>query len=207
VISEHLAAWCEAQGIPRAKLHLVRNAPGYASAGGPARALRDGPMRVLFLGRLDAQKGADRLPAIMAATAHLPIEWRIAGRAVLGGGVPWLRAEPPATTPAALDALYGWADVVILPSRFEGVPLTVLEAQRMGCAVVATDTGALREIVVDGRGRVARPARGRRRGRLRRGAAPAGGRPRAAHGARPCGGGAGGRARLGYHLRHVRRPS
>ena len=150
VISEHLAAWCEAQGIPRAKLHLVRNAPGYASAGGPARALRDGPMRVLFLGRLDAQKGADRLPAIMAATAHLPIEWRIAGRAVLGGGVPWLSAEPPATTPAALDALYGWADVVILPSRFEGVPLTVLEAQRMGCAVVATDTGALREIVVDG---------------------------------------------------------
>ena len=58
--------------------------------------------------------------------------------------------EPPALTATALDALYGWADVVLLPSRFEGVPLTVLEAQRLGCVVVATDVGAVAEIVADG---------------------------------------------------------
>jgi len=64
-----------------------------------------------------------------------------------GFGVP---VEPPALTAAALDALYGWADVVLLPSRFEGVPLTVLEAQRMGCAVISTEVGAVAEIVTDG---------------------------------------------------------
>jgi glycosyltransferase involved in cell wall biosynthesis len=39
---------------------------------------------------------------------------------------------------------------VLLPSRFEGVPLIVLEAQRFGCAVVATDVGATAEIIDDG---------------------------------------------------------
>jgi hypothetical protein len=36
---------------------------------------------------------------------------------------------------------------VLLPSRFEGVPLIVLEAQRFGCAVVATDVGATDEAI------------------------------------------------------------
>ena len=162
VISAQLRDWCLAQGVPAAKLHLVRNAPGYpleAARGTAIRAARgdrrDGRLRALFLGRLDAQKGLDRLTAVVARTAG-QVDWRVAGRAVLAGsldrplgglGVP---IEPPALTAAALDALYGWADVVLLPSRFEGVPLTVLEAQRLGCAVVATNVGAVAEIVADG---------------------------------------------------------
>ena len=39
---------------------------------------------------------------------------------------------------------------MLLPSRFEGVPLIVLEAQRFGCAVVATDVGATGEAIEDG---------------------------------------------------------
>ena len=39
---------------------------------------------------------------------------------------------------------------MLLPSRFEGVPLIVLEAQRFGCAVVATDVGATCEIIEHG---------------------------------------------------------
>jgi glycosyltransferase involved in cell wall biosynthesis len=58
--------------------------------------------------------------------------------------------EPPVSEPAALDALHAWADVLVLPSRFEGVPLTVLEAQRMGCAVLATQAGEIAEIVAHG---------------------------------------------------------
>ena len=37
-----------------------------------------------------------------------------------------------------------------LPSKIEGVPLTVLEAQRLGCAVIATDVGATAEIISHG---------------------------------------------------------
>jgi glycosyltransferase involved in cell wall biosynthesis len=49
-----------------------------------------------------------------------------------------------------LNGLYAWADVFVLPSRFEGVPLTILEAQRMGCIPVATKVGAVAEIIQDG---------------------------------------------------------
>ncbi|MBK1662707.1 glycosyltransferase, partial [Paracraurococcus ruber] len=62
-------------------------------------------------------------------------------------------ATPPARSARAaedLDALYAWADVLVLPSRFEGVPLVVLEAQRMGCVPLATDVGALGEAVAHG---------------------------------------------------------
>ena len=159
VISEKLRRWCVAQGVPAGKLHLIRNAPGYDAD--PARvsaaisARRERPsggrkLRALFLGRLDGQKGLDRLAAVVARTQHR-VEWRVVGRPVLDRPVDLgLALEPPATTPAQLDALYAWADAVLLPSRFESVPLIVLEAQRFGCAVVATDVGATGEIVEDG---------------------------------------------------------
>ncbi|MBA3516529.1 MAG: glycosyltransferase family 4 protein, partial [Rhizobiales bacterium] len=46
--------------------------------------------------------------------------------------------------------LYASADILLLPSRFEGLPLTILEAQRCGCVVIATDVGANREAIIDG---------------------------------------------------------
>jgi glycosyltransferase involved in cell wall biosynthesis/GT2 family glycosyltransferase len=158
VISEKLRRWCVAQGVPAGKLHLIRNAPGYAadparvSAAVAARRERrpGGKLRALFLGRLDGQKGLDRLAAVVARTRQR-VEWRVVGRPVLDRPVDLgLAPEPPATTPAQLDALYAWADAVLLPSRFEGVPLIVLEAQRFGCAVVATDVGATGEAIEDG---------------------------------------------------------
>ena len=158
VISEQLREWCLAQGFPTGKLHLLRNAPGHATppatvvAALAARAARRaGRLRALFIGRLDPQKGVDRLAAIIAATQEA-VEWRVVGRPVLEEAPPVLGVpiEAPTTEPAALDALYAWADALVLPSRFEGVPLTVLEAQRMGCAVLATDAGAVPDIVADG---------------------------------------------------------
>jgi glycosyltransferase involved in cell wall biosynthesis len=40
---------------------------------------------------------------------------------------------------------------MILLSDYEGVPLSVLEAQRLGVIVIATDVGALQEIVSSGK--------------------------------------------------------
>ena len=156
--SRQLARWCAASGVPEEAILSLENAPGYAAD--PARiaaavAARRLPragrrLRALFLGRLDWQKGPDRLAAILAATGHA-VEWRIVGRAVLDEPplLP-IAPEPPVEDPAALDALYAWADVVVLPSRFEGVPLTVVEAQRMGCIPVATEVGSVAEAVTPG---------------------------------------------------------
>lgn len=43
------------------------------------------------------------------------------------------------------------ADCLLFPSRTEGCPNTVLEAMACGCAVIASDIGACRELIVDGR--------------------------------------------------------
>lgn len=164
VISRELEDWCIGQGIPASKLLRVENAPAYPAD--PAvvqqalaeKAKRgDRPLNLLFLGRLDPQKGIDRLEDIIRRTTltDRPVEWRVVGREVLGGeqltcaAVRALR-EPPATSAQELDRLYAWADVLVVPFRFEGVPLTVLEAQRMGCVVIAADVGAVAECIEDG---------------------------------------------------------
>ena len=47
--------------------------------------------------------------------------------------------------------LMGAADAVVLPSRWEGLPLTALEALASGTPLVATDVRGVRNLVVDGR--------------------------------------------------------
>ncbi|MBB5694021.1 glycosyltransferase [Muricoccus pecuniae] len=156
VVSEGLRDWCIAQGIPASKVLLVPNGPGHPALPGAAEAAmegrigREGPLRALFLGRLDPQKGLTRLRDIVALTPG--VEWRAAGRAVLDRApepIPGLAVEPPAEG-AALEALFAWADVLVLPSLFEGSPLTIPEAQRMGCVPLVTRTGAVAEMIADG---------------------------------------------------------
>ena len=126
-----------------------------------ARAARPaGQLRVLSLGRLDRQKGVERvwLALLEARRRGLPFEWRVIGGAVIEGGADarWRAAfarlgvavEPPLQTDPALAEALGWADVLLLPSRWEGAPLTVLEAQRLGCVPIATAVGALSELIM-----------------------------------------------------------
>lgn len=46
--------------------------------------------------------------------------------------------------------LMALADLFVMPSRGEGMPTVLLEAIASGCAVVATDVGAVREVTRDG---------------------------------------------------------
>jgi glycosyltransferase involved in cell wall biosynthesis len=165
VISRQLESWCRARAIPASKILFTPNAASYPCDAArleralARRAARDAgaPLRVLYLGRLDAQKGLDRLPEIMIGAPAPAFEWRVAGRAILAdaeteAAMARIDAtiEPPALSDDELDALYAWADVFVLPSRFEGVPLTILEAQRFGCIPIATDVGAVSEIIEHG---------------------------------------------------------
>lgn len=51
---------------------------------------------------------------------------------------------------ADMAAIYSLIDILVLPSLNEGAPMTVLEAMSAGRPVVATRTGALPDIVVEG---------------------------------------------------------
>jgi glycosyltransferase involved in cell wall biosynthesis len=109
----------------------------------------------LFLGRLDRQKGLDRLTAVarLSRKVGLPIEWRLVGASVIGDAGQHdleelaIAIEPPKLTTEGLTELYSWADVVLLVSRWEGLPLTILEAMRLGAVVCATAVGAVGEAI------------------------------------------------------------
>lgn len=47
--------------------------------------------------------------------------------------------------------LLNWADVFILPSFNEGLPISILEAMSYGCPIISTPVGGIPEIVADGK--------------------------------------------------------
>ena len=82
----------------------------------------------------------------------------IAGEGPLRPELERTAAEPASPTgrrslacAASARALMGAADAVVMPSRWEGLPLAALEALASGTPLVATSVRGLRELVVDGR--------------------------------------------------------
>ncbi|MGB6168756.1 MAG: glycosyltransferase, partial [Geitlerinemataceae cyanobacterium] len=162
--SQQMLNWCHGMGVPEDKLVLVSNACGYPLESATVQSILqrrwqrsfDGKLRVLFLGRFDRQKGLDRLVQAVTASRHhqLPIQWRLVGKSVIEGENDSLDVEsisdliePPALTSEALNELYEWADVLLLPSYWEGLPLTILEAMRLGVVVCASDVGSVSEAI------------------------------------------------------------
>ncbi len=56
-----------------------------------------------------------------------------------------------------LETLYQESHVFIFPTLFEGMPTAIIEAMSYGLPVVASDTGAIPELVDDGNGFLIRP--------------------------------------------------
>ncbi len=164
VISRRMAALMLNEGVPQRKITIGPNAPvirpqqrSDAEALADAKADRlaaGGQLRVLIAGRLDFQKGGRR-------AAHAIRKLVASGRDVHVTvlGAPTLDAELPefpagvctwraATNDAdELSAAFAEADVLLLLSRWEGVPLAMLDAMAHGTLVVATDVGAITEVV------------------------------------------------------------
>jgi glycosyltransferase involved in cell wall biosynthesis len=147
--------------VSDAKISVIPNAvdasaPARPDAGLRAEIVGDVEMPlVLTIARLDAQKG---LTHLLGAAALIPdVVFAVAGEGPdremlereaaalgLGGRVRFLghRRDVP--------ALLAIADLFVLPSLYEGLPLSVLEAMAAGVPVVATAVGGTDEVVRDG---------------------------------------------------------
>lgn len=166
VISRQLYDWCRAMGVPEGKLAYAPNAPSYALDSETVTRIldmratrRNQPLRIAYIGRLDRQKGLDRLQALVKLSLEsLPeVQWRVVGATVLGDEASEAAAEllapymcPVARTQEELTEHFAWADLLVMPSHFEGVPLILLEAMRLGVVPITTRVGAIHEIVDDG---------------------------------------------------------
>lgn len=116
-------------------------------------------VRLLFLGRLGERKGSRDLVAALARLSGLA-NWQatLAG----DGDVSDTRARidahglgdrvtvPGWVGPDQVAALIAGADVLILPSYDENLPMSVIEGMAAGLAVIATPVGAVEDIITDG---------------------------------------------------------
>jgi len=112
-------------------------------------------LRVLFLGSVTAEKGPDvAIRVVKAVAADHPIDLRVVGRGDMAEPLRGsLDPDDPITfTGPAEDVRphLGWADVLLLTSRTEGLPGVVLEAAAAGVPTVAFDVGGVSDIVQTG---------------------------------------------------------
>lgn len=141
-------------GIPRSKLALIRNAIDRAPPDVTPASWTDDRLKILFAGRFDRQKGLDIL-----LEAIKPLEDKVTVRII---GEPVVKRVNPAI-PLPFVEYYGWrdrasiaaqmkaADVLVLPSRWEGFGLVAIEAMRLSLAVAASSVGGLTEILGGGK--------------------------------------------------------
>jgi glycosyltransferase involved in cell wall biosynthesis len=115
---------------------------------------------IACLGRLSREKGVDvLLSAARELVAEIP-ETRIV---VAGDGPEGDALRREASQPALAghvrflgritrpQDLMGAADLVVLPSRSEGLPNVVLESYEVGTPVLATNVGAVGQIIIEGK--------------------------------------------------------
>jgi glycosyltransferase involved in cell wall biosynthesis len=139
-------------GVPRDRVHVI--SPGVHLLDATTPIERE-PGLMLFVGRLEAEKGPiDAIDAMQRVIEEVP---KARGLLVGAGS---LEAAVRARTSGAgrislrshisddeLAAEYRRAQVVLMPSRFEGLGIVALEAMAAGAVVVGYDVTGLRDTI------------------------------------------------------------
>ncbi|NTF09641.1 glycosyltransferase family 4 protein [Agrobacterium rubi] len=153
-ISDHEYRQGIKAGIPADHMVVIENGISSQMPVANAATWDDPRTKVLFVGRLDRQKGVDIL---LQAAAELKDKavFRVIGAHVT------TRNTLTDVIPSNVELL-GWkssediaghlavCDVVAMPSRWEGFGLVALEAMRAHKPVIASQVGGLQSVVVDG---------------------------------------------------------
>jgi len=113
------------------------------------------PVRFAFLGRYDIRKGVKELSIALKNLAGknsfefhfigpIPDEFKITS--------PQIKYHGTLGETEKIKNILHQTDVFVLPSHSEGMPNVILEAMGSGCAVLATDVGAVNVLVNDDNG-------------------------------------------------------
>lgn len=149
----------ETMGIDPDKIDvLINGVPSVAIP--PDRSARGGkPCRILFLGNLIERKGVADLLRALAQLGLAAGTWE----ATLAGGgnedfyrslatklgiAPQIRFAGWIGSAEVHEQLV-WADILVLPSYDEGLPLVILEALGFALPVICTPVGAIPEVLLD----------------------------------------------------------
>lgn len=159
LLSEALQAKSERQlGISLSNARFFQN-PLNITSRGPLPWPRSEPLSLAFVGRLDWIKGLDLAIEVLSSSEWLERAWRLD---VYGKGEleEKLKSQVSALGLSDRICFRGFADdmdsvwrehhALLLPSRAEGVPNSMLEAMLCGRPVVVSDVGGISAWVRDG---------------------------------------------------------
>ena len=155
--------------LPGARLSVIANGVPVMSASSTRRDDNSGAISILFLGNLSQRKGVwELLDAMVKVPEHATL-------ALVGGeddpGIAravkaridelGLADRVTVAGPAYGEDKHRWletADIFVLPSHAEGLPIALLEAMGAGLPAVVTSVGAMPAVIDDGvQGRVVAP--------------------------------------------------
>lgn len=164
-VSRDIATRLQQAGVDAAKIRVVENGvdgrfhPRDREATRRRLDLPSGDFVILFVGLLVPVKGVDILLEALGLMSHRAFRCVLVGDGQLRMGLQEQVREAGMSDRVLFaglrpsDEIPLWmcaADVLVLPSRSEGRPNVVLEAQASGVPVVATRVGGTPELVEDG---------------------------------------------------------
>ena len=117
-------------------------------------------LRMAFVGRLETVKGLDLLVEALSMPEWHSRDWHLT---ICGAGVDRAWAEERVRTNGLAERIVFagyvtdiaglWLNhhLLVMPSRYEGIPIALTEAMLCGRPVIATDVGGIREALDDGK--------------------------------------------------------
>lgn len=147
-------------GIPSERVHAISPGVVMSDFRVGQRRLTSNPVRLLFVGGDFQRKGGPDLEAAMRLLGGIAeLDVVTSQQEHPTPGAPGIRFHHGvAPNSPELHRLYAQADVFVLPSRGDCTPLVIAEAMASGLPVVATDVGALPELVSHGSNGLVVPA-------------------------------------------------
>lgn len=142
-------------GFPPHRIRIIQNAVAAGRQAARRPPPSSGPARLLFLGRIeDASKGVFWLPPLVSALGA-GVRLTVAGD---GPDLPALRRRMApgmgrvaflgAAAAGEVPALFASHDIFLMPSRFEGYPMSLIEAMAGGCVPVASRIRGVTDTIV-----------------------------------------------------------
>jgi glycosyltransferase involved in cell wall biosynthesis len=141
-------------GLSERKLKVVHNGvPDKLPSGPTANPFEPDVINAIFVGRFDYQKGFDILLDAMTRVKGEAIFLTAIGSAVHGKDNPREMMQTSYTGWLSSDELAPYlinADVLVMPSRWEGFAMVALEAMSYGLPVLASNCSSFPEMIEDG---------------------------------------------------------
>lgn len=159
VLSQSWKEWFQGIGIPARKIEILHNITEIPIE---MPTVSDGKIHLLFLGELGQRKGVFDLMKAISANKELfkdKIILRIGGNKneeklkefISSNNISdfvffegWVAGDKK-------RELLNWADIYVLPSFNEGLPIGILEAMSYGCVIISTPVGGIPEVVIPGK--------------------------------------------------------